>query len=69
VFLVDDDMRTSDKLPTVVDYTNILVNHIEVSYDDVHDGRDGSLMDRIPRQGRFPKAKGELNSIQYIDKR
>jgi hypothetical protein len=28
-------MRTSDKLPTAVDYTNILVNYIEVSYDDV----------------------------------
>ncbi|KAF1915435.1 5'-AMP-activated protein kinase beta subunit, interation domain-containing protein [Ampelomyces quisqualis] len=34
-FLVDNDMRTSDKLPTAVDYTNILVNYIEVSYDDV----------------------------------
>ncbi|KAH7074624.1 5'-AMP-activated protein kinase beta subunit, interation domain-containing protein [Paraphoma chrysanthemicola] len=32
-FLVDNDMRTSDKLPTAVDYTNILVNYIEVSYD------------------------------------
>jgi hypothetical protein len=30
---VDNDMRTSDKLPTAVDYTNILVNYIEVSYD------------------------------------
>ncbi|KAH7087685.1 5'-AMP-activated protein kinase beta subunit, interation domain-containing protein [Paraphoma chrysanthemicola] len=30
-FLVDNDMRTSDKLPTAVDYTNILVNYIEVS--------------------------------------
>ncbi|KAG9387369.1 MSS4 Phosphatidylinositol-4-phosphate 5-kinase [Pyrenophora tritici-repentis] len=28
-FLVDNDMRTSDKLPTAVDYTNILVNYIE----------------------------------------
>lgn len=28
-------MRTSDKLPTAVDYTNILVNYIEVSYDDL----------------------------------
>ncbi|KAH5148801.1 hypothetical protein HBH70_031490 [Parastagonospora nodorum] len=34
-FLVDNDMRTSDKLPTAVDYTNILVNYIEVSYDDL----------------------------------
>ncbi|KAF2031426.1 AMPKBI-domain-containing protein, partial [Setomelanomma holmii] len=34
-FLVDNNMTTSDKLPTAVDYTNILVNYIEVSYDDV----------------------------------
>lgn len=29
-FLVDGDMVTSDDLPTTVDYTNILVNYIEV---------------------------------------
>lgn len=29
-FLVDGDMITSDDLPTTVDYTNILVNYIEV---------------------------------------
>lgn len=34
-FLVDNNMRTSDKLPTAVDYTNILVNYLEVSADDV----------------------------------
>jgi hypothetical protein len=28
-------MRTSDKLPTAVDFTNILVNYLEVSLDDV----------------------------------
>ncbi|CAA9958142.1 MSS4 Phosphatidylinositol-4-phosphate 5-kinase [Pyrenophora teres f. maculata] len=33
-FLVDNDMRTSDKLPTAVDYTNILVNYIEVPYPE-----------------------------------
>jgi hypothetical protein len=31
MFIVDNDMRTSEKLPTAVDYTNILVNYIEVS--------------------------------------
>jgi hypothetical protein len=35
MFFVDNDCRTSDKLPTAVDYTNILVNYLEVSYDDV----------------------------------
>jgi len=34
-FFVDGDMRTSDKLPTAVDYTNILVNYLEVSQDDI----------------------------------
>ncbi|KAF2263847.1 AMPKBI-domain-containing protein [Lojkania enalia] len=34
-FIVDNDMRTSDKLPTAVDYTNILVNYLEVSLDDL----------------------------------
>jgi hypothetical protein len=32
---VDGDMTTSDKLPTAVDYTNILVNYLEVSLDDI----------------------------------
>jgi hypothetical protein len=34
-FFVDGNMRTSDKLPTAVDYTNILVNYLEVSQDDI----------------------------------
>lgn len=37
MFIVDNDMMISDKLPTAVDYTNILVNYLEVSYDDVKD--------------------------------
>jgi hypothetical protein len=36
MFIVDNDMMISDKLPTAVDYTNILVNYLEVSYDDVN---------------------------------
>ncbi|KAF2474183.1 AMPKBI-domain-containing protein [Lindgomyces ingoldianus] len=34
-FIVDGDMKTSDKLPTAVDYTNILMNYLEISVDDV----------------------------------
>jgi hypothetical protein len=34
-FIVDNDMKTSDQLPTAVDYTNILVNYLEVSVDDI----------------------------------
>lgn len=36
MFIVDNDMMISDTLPTAVDYTNILVNYLEVSYDDVN---------------------------------
>ncbi|KAI9837566.1 MAG: hypothetical protein M1819_007217 [Sarea resinae] len=34
-FIVDGEMRTSDDMPTAVDYTNILVNYIEISVDDI----------------------------------
>ena len=34
-FIVDGDMQLSNELPTAVDYTNILVNYIEVSADDI----------------------------------
>ncbi|KAF2841610.1 carbohydrate-binding module family 48 protein [Patellaria atrata CBS 101060] len=34
-FIVDGDMRLSDQLPTAVDFTNILVNYIEVAPEDI----------------------------------
>lgn len=34
-FLVDDELRTSDTLPTAVDSTGILVNYLEVNADDM----------------------------------
>lgn len=34
-FIVDGEMQLSNELPTAVDYTNILVNYIEVSADDI----------------------------------
>ena len=34
-FIVDSEMRTSKDLPTAVDFTNVLVNYIEVSADDI----------------------------------
>ncbi|EED12474.1 Snf1 kinase complex beta-subunit Gal83, putative [Talaromyces stipitatus ATCC 10500] len=34
-FIVDGDMRASDDLPTAVDFTNHLVNYIEVVADDI----------------------------------
>lgn len=44
-------MRTSDDLPTAVDYTNILVNYIEVSADDVP--APAPVEDKVP-PGVFP---------------
>ena len=54
-FIVDNDMKTSDKLPTAVDYTNILVNYLEVSVDDIPQPDAGvadetKKMDDIPVQ-------------------
>lgn len=34
-FIIDGIFRLSDELPTAVDYTNVLVNYIEVSADDI----------------------------------
>lgn len=36
-FIVDGEMRASDTLPTAVDFTNHLVNYIEISADDAND--------------------------------
>ncbi|EAW08680.1 putative Snf1 kinase complex beta-subunit Gal83 [Aspergillus clavatus NRRL 1] len=38
-FIVDGEMRASDTLPTAVDFTNHLVNYIEVSADDINRSR------------------------------
>ena len=34
-FIVDNEMKASSHLPTAVDYTNVLVNYIEVNADDI----------------------------------
>ncbi|OQE21978.1 hypothetical protein PENSTE_c011G08285 [Penicillium steckii] len=39
-FIVDGEMRASDTLPTAVDFTNHLVNYIEISADDSHKDND-----------------------------
>lgn len=38
-FIVDGEMRASDNLPTAVDFTNHLVNYIEISADDASKAR------------------------------
>ena len=46
-FIVDGEMQLSNELPTAVDYTNILVNYLEVSADDIPKGS--------PDEGRVPQ--------------
>ena len=46
-FIIDGEMQLSDELPTAVDYTNILVNYIEVSADDIPKKREGKVPDGI----------------------
>ncbi|GAB1206919.1 hypothetical protein APSETT445_005622 [Aspergillus pseudonomiae] len=41
-FIVDGEMRAADSLPTAVDFTNHLVNYIEISADDANRSRSGS---------------------------
>ncbi|KAI9818526.1 MAG: hypothetical protein M1827_000585 [Pycnora praestabilis] len=58
-FIVDGDMRTSDNLPTAVDYTNILVNYLEVSVDDIPTPRsDSGQQDSgsVPAEAPSPEA-------------
>ena len=45
-FIVDGEMQLSNELPTAVDYTNILVNYIEVSADDIP--KEPSSKDVVP---------------------
>ena len=40
-------MQLSDELPTAVDYTNILVNYIEVSADDIREKATTQALDGI----------------------
>lgn len=50
-FIVDGEMRASDNLPTAVDFTNHLVNYIEISADDVRNKSDKS---NVPPGVRSP---------------
>ncbi|GCB27971.1 SNF1 protein kinase subunit beta-2 [Aspergillus awamori] len=52
-FIVDGEMRASDNLPTAVDFTNHLVNYIEISADDVNRSRRES--DKVPDGVRPPQ--------------
>ncbi|ODM20392.1 hypothetical protein SI65_03445 [Aspergillus cristatus] len=57
-FIVDGEMRASDSLPTAVDFTNHLVNYIEVSSDDPRRSRKASVV--APSGVRAPQVVPEL---------
>ena len=50
-FIVDGEMQLSNELPTAVDYTNILVNYIEVSADDLP--KESAPEQKVP-EGLYP---------------
>ncbi|KZF22665.1 carbohydrate-binding module family 48 protein [Xylona heveae TC161] len=56
-FIVDGEMRTSDDLPTAVDYTNILVNYIELSAEDVLPPPASELQEQETQQQETPTAQ------------
>ncbi|KAK7539121.1 5'-AMP-activated protein kinase beta subunit, interation domain-containing protein [Phyllosticta citricarpa] len=57
-FLVDNDMVLSPELPTAVDFTNILVNYLEVSPDDLPQPQPSDPVD-IPGQQAPAKTASE----------
>ncbi|KAJ9301393.1 hypothetical protein DTO271G3_1528 [Paecilomyces variotii] len=62
-FIVDGDMRASDDLPTAVDFTNHLVNYIEVSADEVQRPRresDRTNRSAIPPGVHPPQVLSEI---------
>lgn len=50
-FIIDGEMLLSDDLPTAVDYTNILVNYVEVSADDIPKAQ--AVQQKVP-EGVYP---------------
>ncbi|KAJ9484527.1 hypothetical protein VN97_g8832 [Penicillium thymicola] len=52
-FIVDGTMRAADSLPTAVDFTNHLVNYIEISADDAHD-KDSTVQPGAPPPHTVP---------------
>lgn len=55
-FIVDGEMRASDNLPTAVDFTNHLVNYIEISAGDGDRTRRASVKTAVPPGIHPPQA-------------
>lgn len=69
-FIVDGEMRASDTLPTAVDFTNHLVNYIEISADDARgdvdkDKSNAPSGDRTPQT--LPDSSKEGQSDDAAD--
>ncbi|KAJ6121937.1 hypothetical protein N7512_004402 [Penicillium capsulatum] len=54
-FIVDGEMRASDTLPTAVDFTNHLVNYVEISADDARQDVEKDKS-HVPSGDRTPQA-------------
>jgi hypothetical protein len=64
MFIVDNDMMISDKLPTAVDYTNILVNYLEVSYDDIERQQAANAASAAEKPADAPALTEEQSTAQ-----
>lgn len=56
-FIVDAEMRLSDHLPTAVDFTNMLVNYIEVSTDDLPKPPKSQPIEIPAAKGTYPASQ------------
>lgn len=65
-FIVDGEMRASDNLPTAVDFTNHLVNYIEISADDADRTRRASVKAAVPPGIHPPKVIPEYEGGDQI---
>ncbi|CAL5868274.1 uncharacterized protein PFLUO_LOCUS2498 [Penicillium psychrofluorescens] len=58
-FIVDGEMRAADNLPTAVDFTNHLVNYVEISAGDVQRENDKTPQSGVPPGVHPPQALPE----------
>lgn len=67
-FIVDGDMRASDNLPTAVDFTNHLINYIEISADDANRARRVSDKDQKTSATPDTHPQQEISDSQSADR-
>lgn len=64
-FIVDGEMRASDTLPTAVDFTNHLVNYVEISADDAR--KDNDTPSGVNDQQTLPENSKDGKSEETTD--